>query len=112
MTECYGLSADYSEKSSGCHFLFAFAKKGVAWEKGEEYEQTYRLLVRPECDLDDHLDPRPNWESIQYPVYAFFRALFFICLALLIVCVLVCLADVVIKKAAAIKELKQSKKKD
>lgn len=53
-----------------------------------------------------------NWESIQYPVYAFFRALFFICLALLIVCMLVCLADVIIKKTAAIKELKQGKKKD
>lgn len=53
-----------------------------------------------------------NWESIQYPVYAFFRVLFFICLALLIVCMLVCLADVIIKKTAAIKELKQGKKKD
>lgn len=53
-----------------------------------------------------------NWESIQYPVYGFFRALFFICLALLIVCMLVCLADVIIKKTAAIKELKQGKKKD
>lgn len=53
-----------------------------------------------------------NWESIQCPVYAFFRALFFICLALLIVCMLVCLADVIIKKTAAIKELKQGKRKD
>lgn len=51
-------------------------------------------------------------ENIQYPVYAFFRALFFICLALLIACMLVCLADVIIKKTAAIKEFKQGKKKD
>ena len=53
-----------------------------------------------------------DWEGIQYPVYAFFRALFFICLALLLVCTLVCLADVIIKKTAAIKEFKQGKKKD
>lgn len=51
------------------------------------------------------------WITIEYPLYAFFRVLFFICLALLIVCTLVCLADVIIKKTAAIKELKQGKKK-
>lgn len=53
-----------------------------------------------------------DWASIQYPVYAFFRVLFFICLALLLVCMLVCLADVIIKKTVAIKEFKQGKKKD
>lgn len=52
------------------------------------------------------------WITIGYPLYAFFRVLFFICLALLLVCMLVCLADVIIKKTAAIKELKQGKKKD
>lgn len=51
-------------------------------------------------------------ENIPSPVYVFSRALFFICLALLLVCTLVCLADVIIKKTAAIKELKQGKKKD
>lgn len=53
-----------------------------------------------------------DWIIIGYPLYAFFRALFFICLALLLVCALVCLTDVIIKKTAAIKELKQGKKKD
>lgn len=53
-----------------------------------------------------------DWIIIGYPLYVFFGALFFICLALLIVCMLVCLADVIIKKTAAIKELKQGKKKD
>ena len=53
-----------------------------------------------------------DWIIIGYPLYAFFGAFFFICLALLIVCMLVCLADVIIKKTAAIKELKQGKKKD
>ena len=49
-----------------------------------------------------------DWIIIGYPLYAFFGDLFFICLALL----LVCLADVIIEKTAPIKELKQGKKKD
>ncbi|HIU45006.1 MAG TPA: hypothetical protein IAC52_01775 [Candidatus Enteromonas pullicola] len=53
-----------------------------------------------------------DWIIIGYPLYAFFGDLFLICLALLIVCVLVCLADVIVEKTAAIKELKQGKKRD